>query len=220
MIPSDSIPVENEHVAETRQQLLVAAGEVFAEYGFRDATVREICRRAGANIAAVNYHFGDKETLYTEVLSYAHEISLKKHPLLPGVAADSLPEVRLQAFVHSLLSRILDTDPGSWHGQLMAREMVEPSEALDILVDQRIRPMAGALSQIIAPILGLPEGDERVRLCAFSVVSQCVFYKHCRPVVCRLYPELQLQDPKYIAKLARHITQFSLTAMKQLPPEA
>ena len=54
--------------AETRRQLLEAAGEVFAEAGFRDATVREICRRAGANIAAISYHFGDKEKLYAEVL--------------------------------------------------------------------------------------------------------------------------------------------------------
>ena len=50
--------------AETRRQLLEAAGAVFAEAGYRDATVREICRRAHANIAAINYHFGDKEKLY------------------------------------------------------------------------------------------------------------------------------------------------------------
>ena len=65
--------------AETRRQLLEAAGEVFAEAGYRDATVREICRRAGANIAAINYHFGDKEKLYAEVLRYSHGKALEKY---------------------------------------------------------------------------------------------------------------------------------------------
>ena len=52
----------------TRNKLLEAAGQVFAEHGYHSATVREICMRAGANVAAVNYHFGDKLELYTEVL--------------------------------------------------------------------------------------------------------------------------------------------------------
>ena len=57
---------------KTRQRLLEAAGEIFAEQGFRQTTVRDICARAGANVAAVNYHFGDKEKLYSEVLRFAH----------------------------------------------------------------------------------------------------------------------------------------------------
>ncbi len=48
------------------KKLLSAACDVFVEMGFRDATVAEICRRAGANISAVNYHFGSKETLYQQ----------------------------------------------------------------------------------------------------------------------------------------------------------
>ena len=97
-------PAENAgpNPAETRRQLLEAAGAVFAEVGFRNATVREICRHAGANIAAVNYHFGDKETLYAEVLRYAQGRALEKYPLAAGrsrrrAAGEKIARVR--AFV-------------------------------------------------------------------------------------------------------------------------
>jgi TetR/AcrR family transcriptional regulator, regulator of cefoperazone and chloramphenicol sensitivity len=203
--------------AETRRQLLEAAGEVFAEAGFRDATVREICRRAGANIASVNYHFGDKETLYVEVLRYAQGKALEKYPPLLGVPADAPPEKKLHAFVLSLLLRIFDKGRAAWHGKLMSREMIEPTGALDSLVEERMRPMAGLLWQIVADILNRPLNHEQVRLCAFSVVSQCVFYHHCRPVVSRLFPNLEPLDAAGIERLAGHITQFSLAAMKRLP---
>src|SRR6266545_7304469 len=52
----------------TRSRLLEAAAEMFAELGFHHATVRQICDRAGTNIASINYHFGDKTGLYTEVV--------------------------------------------------------------------------------------------------------------------------------------------------------
>ncbi len=49
----------------TRDKILNAAGEVFAEYGFEGATIRSITERAEVNVAAVNYHFRDKAELYT-----------------------------------------------------------------------------------------------------------------------------------------------------------
>jgi len=203
--------------AETRRQLLEAAGAVFAEFGFRNATVREICRRAGANVAAVNYHFRDKETLYIEVLRYAHSRALAKYPPLLDVAATAPPAEKLRAFVKSFLLRIFDKGPGSWHGKIMSREMIEPTAALDSLVAERMRPMAGLLWQIVAGILDCPLNDERVRRYAFSIVSQCVFYHHCGPVVARLFPKQQSLDQAGIEQLADHITEFSLAAMKHLP---
>ena len=50
----------------TRRHLLSAASSLFAEKGFRDITIAEICNRAGTNVAAVNYHFGNKKNLYVE----------------------------------------------------------------------------------------------------------------------------------------------------------
>ncbi len=203
-----------EHQDATRRHLLEAAGEVFSELGFRNATVREICHRAGANVAAVNYHFGDKETLYLEVLRHAHHKALEKYPLLLDAPESASPEEKLKCFILSLLSRIFDKGPNSWHGRLMSREMIEPTHALDSLVQERIRPMSEVLWGIIAEILDCPPTDERVVASAFSVLSQCVFYKHCRPCVGSLFPGLLPENEKGVARLAAHITDFSLAAMR------
>ena len=170
--------------------------------------------RTSANVAAVNYHFGNKETLYAEVLRYAHGKALEKYPPLLDVAADAPPEQKLRAFVLSLLLRIFDQGPDAWHGRLISREMIEQSPALDALVEERMRPMARRLWGIVAEILDRPANDERVGLCAMSVVSQCVFYHHCRPVISRLFPRQLPRDVASIERLADHITRFSVAAMK------
>jgi len=124
--------------------------------------------------------------------------------------------VKLQAFVRSFLLRIFDQGPTAWFGKMMLREMIEPTGALDSLIEVRMRPMADQLRSIVTEILGGAPGDERVRLCALSVVSQCVFYHHCRRVVAQLFPKQRL-DASSIEPLADHITRFSLAAMKHLP---
>lgn len=199
----------------TRQHLLEAAGEVFAEVGFRAATVREICERAGANIAAVNYHFGDKERLYRAVLQETYQTAVKKYPADYGLRDNATAEERLRAFVHSLLLRIFSDGPSGQHGKLMAREMMEPTGALDEVVREDIRPMSTLLVSIVGELLG-PGADEGARhLCANSVVSQALFYHHCRPVVERLYPDMKF-DRSGIDRLTEHITRFSLAAIKNL----
>ncbi len=201
---------------ETRRQLLETAGEVFAEAGFRNATVREICRRAGANVAAVNYHFGDKETLYAEVLRDSQQKAFEKYPPLLGVAADAPPEEKLRAFVRSFLLRIFDSGTITRFGRIMSREMVEPTGALDLLLEVRIRPMADLLRGMVAEILNGSPDDEQIRLCCFSIVSQCVFFHHCRTMISRLFPDQRL-DASAVNQLAAHIARFSLAAMKHLP---
>jgi TetR/AcrR family transcriptional regulator, regulator of cefoperazone and chloramphenicol sensitivity len=203
----------------TRQALLEAAGAVFAERGYRNTTVRQICRQAGANVAAVNYHFGGKEPLYLEVLRSAHGRAAAQYPYDLEVRPGDPPADRLRAFIRSLLLRVLDPGPTAWLGKLIAMEMINPSVALDSLVQERIRPMAEALGRIVAEVLGRAASPERVRLCGFSIVSQCLFYAHCRPVLVKLYPD-QRFELLNVERLAEHIARFSLAALQPAPRPA
>ena len=204
---------------DTRDRLLHAAGEVFAAQGFRAATVREICRLAEANVAAVNYHFGDKEGLYAAVLTWAHSEALQRHPPYGDTPSDAPPEERLAAFVRSFLARIFEGGRPCWHGQLMAREMVDPTPALDRVIENSVRPQFVGLLEVVRALLGPAAatgdapGEERVRLAAFSVVGQVLFYHHCRPVLERVAPPVE-GDLAGLDRLAAHITETSLAGMR------
>src|SRR5262245_31034207 len=139
---------------ETRERLLDAAGAVFAERGFQDATIREICQRANANVAAIHYHIGDKEQLYAEVLQHALKSAMKKHPV---PAAEGLPANQLRAHIEALLLRIFDDGRPSWHGKLIAREMATPTKAMETVVAQ-IRINQQRLADIVRQLL--PPGTE------------------------------------------------------------
>lgn len=195
----------------TSHRLLDAAGRVFAERGFANATVREICTLAGANVAAVNYHFGDKERLYTQVLAHALEIARDRHPI--PHAPDDPPPQRLRRFIHAFLLRILDEGRPAWHGRLMAREMVEPTSALKMIAETTLRPTFQLLRTIVAEIAGLSPDSPIVKRCAFSVIGQCVMHKHCRPAIEQLYPQ-ECYQPAAISDLAEHIWIFSLAGIR------
>ena len=115
----------------TEARLLEAAGEIFAEFGYRTATVRQICEKAGANVAAVNYHFGDKEGLYLAVLRSVPDAHAEKYPPQSGLNETPTAEQQLRAYIESLLHRVFDTGRPGWHTKFIAREMAEPTRALD-----------------------------------------------------------------------------------------
>jgi AcrR family transcriptional regulator len=199
--------------AQTRERLLEAAAQEFAEHGFKSATVRMICDRAGANVAAVNYHFGDKQQLYIATLQHWLGLAVQKYPPDMGVAPGAPPEERLLGFVRGFLFRMVGKGAPAWHGRLLAREMVEPAGALDPLVSNIVRPMSQRLEGIVRELLGPGASDETVRHCAASVVGQCMFYRHCQPVLAKLYPQ-QTYEEADLEHLARHITRFSLEGLK------
>ena len=210
MTPPATVPA-----ADTRERLLDAAGQVFSEKGFRAATVRDIVQKAGgANIAAVNYHFRDKEGLYAAVLEHFAREAVLKYPAHGGLPEDASPEEQFRAFVRAFLLRIFDKGHPSVHGKLMAREMIEPTRALDRIVEQVIRPMYGRLCGIVKALAGPRVSLRQIEASAKSVVGQCLFYKHCGPVIERL--DGRRPDVRDLDALADHIVEFSLHAVRGL----
>ena len=133
----------------TKSRLLEAAGEEFAEKGFELARVRAICDRAGANLAAINYHFGDKEHLYVEVLREAHRCGLDPQ----GERFDRRlsPAERLRTFIHHFLGRVLAMNqPEDWQHRLMLREMLSPTPFSEVLVREMIRPRFELIEELDA----------------------------------------------------------------------
>lgn len=199
--------------SHTEARLLEAAGEIFAELGYRAATVRQICEKAGANVAAVNYHFGDKEGLYLAVLRSVPDAHAEKYPSSRGLDANATAEARLRAYLDSLLHRVFDPGRPGWHAKIIAREMVEPTRALDSLLEEIARPLHRELAGIVRQLLGPAANDDDVRFSALSIMGQCVYYHHARAVLERLYPAHK-NGAEDIVRLVDHITEFSLAGLR------
>jgi AcrR family transcriptional regulator len=201
-----------ETVDDARAKLLQAAGPIFADKGFRAATVRDICKAAGTNGAAVNYYFGDKERLYIETVKQATRVRAEEVPF-PEHPAGTSALVRLHAFVETLLTRMLDSDPERWQARLMAREVLQPTRACHEMVEDYFRPNFEQLTEILAELL--PEGtsEARLRQFGFSVVGQCFFYRFGGKIVGMLVPEAELQAHYSIRQLAEHISRFTVLGL-------
>lgn len=196
---------------DTRTKLIDAAGQVFAESGFQAATVREICARAGVNIALVNYHFGDKLELYTEVLR--HSVGASGNGIInQAIASSAPPETAFRELVLAMLLRVCRADRPGWHFRLMMHEIAQPTPAMANVIDETMRPVYDRFRELISVMIDLPPNHDTVRLATHSVIAQVVHYAHARKIISNVWPELEL-NPERIAQIAAHIADFSLAGI-------
>ena len=132
------------------------------------------------------------------------------HPVEAPAGSDA--RERLRHFVHALMRRMLGEGRPAWHAKLIAREMVDPTDALDTVVDEMIRPAFGVLARAVADLLGeRSTRSERVKLVCHGVIGQCMVYRHCMPVLRLL--GTQPAAGTTASDLADHIAAFSLAAI-------
>lgn len=198
----------------TRDKLIEAAGRVFAERGYRAATIREICRRAGANVAAVNYTFGDKIGLYTEVLRHSVQAA-QAAAMSAALDASLTPEDTIRGVIRARLKSLCKESRPDWHFRLVMHEFSHPTPAMGRVVDEGMRPIYDRMRKAVGELIGLPPEHETTRLSLNSIIGQILFYAFSRPVLSRLQPELKLTADQ-LDRIADHIAEFSLAYLKNV----
>ncbi|MBP8606109.1 MAG: CerR family C-terminal domain-containing protein [Phycisphaerae bacterium] len=158
---------------ERRTLLLDAATKVFAEKGFHNTTIHDICNEAHSNIASVNYYFRSKENLYAEVWHNAFQKALDKYPLDGGLAPNAGPVERLKALIRSHLHRMLDAGTLGHAGQILLMELANPTEAIELVKNDAISPLREHIRGIIRDLLGNEATDNKVNFCAMSIIHLC-----------------------------------------------
>lgn len=204
----------------TRERLVQAAAARFAEHGFNNVSVRDICRDAGANVAAVNYHFGDKLGLYREVVSEAIAAMTATSGSAMMAPDDAPPEARIRHYVRVYLPRIAGRDATAgdarvgWIHKLMRHESSEPTPLAPWIAEQAILPRVEYLSRVVAELLACDVADPRVRRCVISIQAQCLFYApdKFRDAAFPGWPPSGAE----LAAAAEHIVEFSLAGIARV----
>lgn len=204
---------------KTKDRLIHAAAPIFAEKGYRDTTVAEICEAADANIAAVNYHFGDKESLYDAVWRSAFEATSNTFPIDEALPANPELEDYLYSYAFALMHRIFCDGEAGLFPKMLHQELSNPTLALDKIGREVLFPQSQFVGKEIRSYLEPELTEEEIRLCVHSVISQCAFYNFSRPLRERMLGDQTMTEDE-LEKLARHIAKFSLGGLNAMKEKA
>lgn len=206
--------------SDARTRLLEAAERLFADRGLEATSVRDLAREARVNVAAVNYYFGSKENLYLEALRHSFICARQETAVFERIVERARAAGTRQAgyegireFVKEFMYPLTYTDEAGCHLSLMAREMTSPTPALDVIIEEFIKPKSKAITELVA--IARPDlvGTEKLSLTAISIVAQCLHYKMTQPVTLKLMGASRL-TPELIDRISAHIADFSINALR------
>ncbi|MEO6687793.1 MAG: TetR family transcriptional regulator [Dokdonella sp.] len=140
----------------TKERILGVAETLFARHGFAGASLRQVTAAANVNLAAVNYHFGSKESLIEEVFRRRLD-ELNRHRLSALAAIEANPsrtlEEVLDAFIRPALEQSMDSTGGTAFVRVLARAYAEHDERLRKFLSDNyghvLREFAGAFSKLL-----------------------------------------------------------------------
>jgi AcrR family transcriptional regulator len=172
----------------TRKRLLQAATRLFADNGYRGASVRDICNLAGANPGAVSYHFGGKRQLYRAVLRRAAAGLADMGPTADDHTGHRVP-INLLDALRRVLDRIQADDAAT---RLVLRDLADGGT---VAVESLTPPLRTAFEQL-ATSLGdgdNPRASSEGRLLFLGLAAPLFLLTTAWPVVARAL-ELEVEQ--------------------------
>lgn len=196
----------------TRTALIKAATAVFSEHGYENGSVRLITQRAGANQAAINYHFGDKEGLYRKVLEAAAE-ALERESFLDAEQLDRLPPAdAVRLYFRQFLSPLVKRDRVSQYLRLFACESVRPSAVFRRYVEARPPRIFRLAERVVRRFLPQDAPREELALRAVWLAQQPIFF--VREAELLSAPPFGIAfDPVGVERLVERLTALTLTGL-------
>jgi AcrR family transcriptional regulator len=201
----------------TRQTLLEAAGQVFAEKGYEGATAKEICRRAGANAAAVNYHFGGIAPLYAAVLEEARRRIFSAQAIAHALEGKSDPRDKLEAAVGVIVRALLRPAVTSWAVRIFGRDLISLSPTADAFKEKLALPRARLMRRLVGSLMKLPDDDPVVAMACLNLMAPiCTLILADRRMLRRALPGLDLSADNSEA-VARSLARYALAGLAATP---
>ena len=179
---------------DTRQRLIEAALVIFGEAGFEGASTRMLADAAGANLAAIPYHFGSKEGLYRAAAEFVVENCGRE--ILPTVdrvnlalSGKKLARADAIALLHQLLERfsaiVIGSDFSDRFAGFVMREQLQPGAAFEILYEGLMNKVMDACRKLLAIALGRPADDTKLLIRAQTLLGQILVFRTSRACVFR-----------------------------------
>jgi AcrR family transcriptional regulator len=196
----------------TRERILDQSEALFAQKGFHAVSVREITRAARCNLAAVNYHFGSKRKLYLAVFRYrwlprADGLLRRYRRNLAGHPCISTPAI-VQSLAAAFLSGPLGEPERKRHLQLIYRELVQPTEALEMVSREALQPLFADLMAHLREVVPEDAEEERLALDVFSIFALVLYFNNARPLISNMTG--RSYDADFKSRLVEHIVDFAL----------
>lgn len=200
---------------DTRFELLNAACKVFAEQGYDKAKVADICRLAGANSAAVNYHFGSKRRLYVKASIHAFQLASAEFPLR-GAAVDGDPRTQLRVMIHALVSRLMCSGSAGHFHRIMSREFAQGSDVAETIMAETVRHDRTYMLQVLRGLAGKQISTAKLQVLAHLMVSPVLAlgFQRQRGVV----DDQHQAHPRNAEMFAELLFQYTMAGLEALLP--